>query len=381
MAVSSCSAALQITLRHFRVRGREVIWSAAKFEKRFREYIGVEHAVAVSSCSAALQITLRHFRVRGREVILPTNNFPGVVSAVLYEGGVPVLADIDPHTFCLDTSDALARISPQTAGIIVVHIAGLVYPEIDVLRKTCEEKGLFLIEDASHAHGASIDGRKAGSLADAGCFSFYPTKLMTSGTGGMITTRNSELAEYARLLRHHGQGRKREEFVQMGSDWCMSELHAILGLQQLRRLDENVEHRHRVVEWYRAGLDGADWVTIPEYSDNLRHAYYKLPVLLSEEIDRNRFRIILENEFHVENGTIYDPPCHLQPVFRDLPGWRECTFPKAETALRRQFCPPIHSSISETDVRKVIEAMKSVVNRCAKKSTCATRSSPNLQQL
>ena len=223
------------------------------FESAFRLYVGTKHAVAVSSCSSALQIVMRFLGVRDREVILPTNNFPGVVSALLYEGGVPVLADMDPATFCMDTEDALRRITPRTAGIIVVHLGGLVYPEIDQLRDVCAQRGLFLVEDVAHAHGAAINGRRAGSLADAGCFSFYPTKIMATGTGGMITTDNERLADYARLLRHHGQGKRREDFVQMGSDWCMSEIHAILGQHQLAALEDNVAHRNEVVAWYRQG--------------------------------------------------------------------------------------------------------------------------------
>jgi dTDP-4-amino-4,6-dideoxygalactose transaminase len=302
--------------------------------------------------------------VEGREVLLPTNNFPGVVSAVLYEGGIPILADMEPSTFCLDTEDALKRITPRTAGVIVLHLAGLVYPDIDRLREACEQRGLFLIEDAAHAHGASIEGRKAGTLADAACFSFYPTKIMTTGTGGMITTQNKKLADFARLLRHHGQGTRREEFVVPGSDWCMSEIHAILGMHQLARVDESVAHRNRVVEWYREGLADADWITIPRYDAKFRHAYYKLPALVGDDVNRDLLRRTLESEFNIQNGTIYDPPCHLQPAFRETLGLRRGAYPKAEQTLGRQLCPPIYSSISHEQVKRVIDAMSSVIDRC-----------------
>jgi len=335
-----------------------------EFEEAFRQYVGTTHAVAVSSCTAALQIVLRFYRVRGREVLLPTNNFPGVVSAVLYEGGIPVLADMDPTTFCVDTQDVLGRISARTAGILVVHLAGLVYPGIDSLRTVCAGQGLFLIEDASHAHGAHIDGRKAGSLADAGCFSFYPTKIMTTALGGMITTDNPELATFARSVRHHGTGRRRDEFVRMGNDWCMSEIHAVLGLRQLVRLDAHVDHRLRVAGWYREHLAGTDWITFPVCPPNIRHAYYKLPMLVREDINRDKLRLTLEDEFQIENGTVYDPPCHLQPIFRDLPGICGGPLPKAESTLPRQFCPPIHSQLSAGEVHSVVEAMMGVVDRC-----------------
>jgi dTDP-4-amino-4,6-dideoxygalactose transaminase len=335
----------------------------SRFEECFRNYVGAGQAVAVSSCTAALQITLRFFRSKGREVILPANNFPGVVSAVLDEGAHPVLADMDPHTFCLDVNDAIGRVTPRTAGMIVVHIAGLVCPEVDRLREFCEKKGLFLIEDASHAHGAEIAGRKAGTLADAACFSFYPTKILATGTGGMITTSNKELAGFARSVRHHGQGERREQFIRPGNDWCLSEMHAAVGLQQLRRLDENVQRRNRIVELYRERLQGQDWLTIPVYPSDFRHAYYKFPVLLRAGLDRDRMRDTLEGEFQIENGTIYDPPCHLQPAFQQLWGLRRGLFPNAESTLARQLCPPIHSGLSGEDVAYVTDVMKTVAHR------------------
>jgi dTDP-4-amino-4,6-dideoxygalactose transaminase len=335
----------------------------AEFEERFGSYVGVPHAVALSSCMAALQIAFRFLGVRGREVVVSANDFPGVVSAVLYEGGTPILAEMDPSTFCLDVEDALERVTSNTAGIVATHISGLVCPAIDVLREACRERNLFLIEDASHAHGASIGKRRAGSLSDVGCFSFYATKVMTTGTGGMLTTRNSALASYARSVRHHGQGTRRNEFTSMGSDWCLGEVNALLGLQQLRRLDESVEHRNRVVTWYREGLRNVDWIAIPTHPANFRHAYYRFPVLLRGDLDARRFREILELEFGVENGTLYDPPCHLQPAFRERLGHGEGAFPRTEGALNRQVCPPVYPSLSRAEVDRVVEAMHAAARR------------------
>ncbi len=337
-----------------------------RFEAAFKTYVGAQHAVAVSTCTAALQIALRFHQVQGRQVILPTNNFVGVVSAVLYEGGIPVLADMDPDTFCMDLDDALARITPQTAGIVVVHIAGRVDPGIDRLRTVCEERGLFLIEDASHAHGAALGERKAGNLAETACFSFYPTKIMTTGTGGMITTRNEKLAHFARSLRHHGVGSSLDDVVNLGNDWCLGEINALLGTCQLKRLDENVAHRNRMVGLYRQRLGNEEWLKIPTHPENVRHSYYKFPVLLRAGMDRDRFRQMLWTDFAIENGTIYDPPCHLQPVLRRLFGYAEGMFPKAEATLRRQICPPIHSDLSAEDVDAVAHAMISVADRCGR---------------
>jgi len=335
-----------------------------RFEEAFRDYVGLEHAVAVGTCTAALQIAFRFHQLEGREVILPTNNFVGVVSAVIAEGGTPVLADMDPETFCMDLDDALARITPRTAGIVVVHIAGRIDPGIDRVRAVCEERGLFLIEDAAHAHGAAIGTRKAGSLAGTACFSFYPTKIITTGTGGMITTRDAKLAQFARSLRHHGVGASLDDVVNLGNDWCLGEINALLGCYQLKRLDENVAHRNRMVDLYRARLGREEWLAIPSHPEYIRHAYYKFPVLLRADLDRDRFRRLLWTDFAIENGAIYDPPCHLQPVLRRLFGYTEGMYPKAEAALKRQICPPIHSALSAADVDAVADAMIEVAGRC-----------------
>lgn len=338
-----------------------------EFESQFRRYVGVPHAVAVSSCTAALQITLRFLGSRGSEVVLPTNNFPGVVSAALYEGLDPVLADMDPQTFCIDIDDAIRRVTPRTAGFVVVHIAGLIPPEIDRLRNFAADHRMFFIEDASHAHGAEIDGRRAGSLADAGCFSFYPTKILTTGTGGMITTEDARLADYARSVRHHGQGPDRVVFLRQGNSWCMGEIQAAMGLRQLGHLDENVRRRNQIVARYRDQLDGEPWVEVPLCPENIRHAYYKFPVLLGEEIDTGRMRRILEEEHGIENGTIYDPPCHLQPLFRDRFAASAGTYPNAERFLSRQFCPPMHACLSDGDVDRVVRDMRLVASRSSGK--------------
>lgn len=347
------------------IRGGRLIFgeNTREFEDSFRDYAGTRHAVSVNSCTTALEIVMRFFDVRGREVIVPTNTFASCVKAVIYAGGTPVLAGMNPETFCLDTEDAINRINSKTAGIIVVHIAGLIYPEIDRLREVCRERGLFLIEDPSHAHGATIDDRPAGGLADAACFSFYPTKIMTTGTGGMITTDDAELATYARSVRHHGQGESLESIVNLGNDWCMDELSAALGVYQLKRLGESVEHRRRVVQWYRRELKEVDWISVPTYAENLRHAYYKFPVMLDAGVDKRKLRRIMLDEYQVELGAIYDPPCHLHPVFQRELGCYDGQFPEAEAVLGRQVCLPVHAAVSEEDVKSVVAALQEAAVR------------------
>jgi dTDP-4-amino-4,6-dideoxygalactose transaminase len=347
------------------IRGGRLIFgeNTRAFEEAFRQHVGTQHAVSVNSCTTALEIAMRFFGVKRREVIVPTNTFASCVKAVMYAGGTPVLGDMDVKTFCLDTEDIISRINANTAGIIVVHIAGLIYPEIDRLRDECRARGLFLIEDSSHAHGATIDERPTGGLADVACFSFYPTKIMTTGTGGMITTDNAELAAYARSVRHHGQGESLESIVNLGNDWCMDEMSAALGIYQLKRLRENVDHRNRIVEWYRRELKDIEWIKAPVYPENLRHAYYKFPVMLGDDVNKNKLREIMLDEYQIELGSIYDPPCHMHPIFQKELGCYEGMFPQAEATLRQQICLPVHAAITEEDVTTVTTALHEVAVR------------------
>ena len=167
-----------------------------KLEREFADYVGVKHAIAVNSGTSALEIALRYFELNGGEVIVPTNSFVASANAVIFAGGKPVLADIKKETLCIDPNEIRKKISANTKGVMVVHLAGLIPPEMKEIQEICKENNLFLIEDAAHAPGASIDNKKAGNLGDVGCFSFFPTKPMTTGEGGIITTNDVKLAEF-----------------------------------------------------------------------------------------------------------------------------------------------------------------------------------------
>jgi len=335
-----------------------------KLEQSFREYCGARHAVAVSSCTAALEIALRYFNVRGKEVIVPTNTFIASSNAVIYSGGIPVLADIKSDTLCLNPTDFLKRITPETKGVIVVHIAGLLCPEIKEIRDICRERHLFLLEDVAHAHGASINGQKAGSIGDAGCFSFYPTKVMTTCTGGMLITDDDGLAEYAISLRHHGVGRylgvgrDLNDIVNLGNDWLMNEIGALLGIYQLRALEDNIKRRNEIARSYADALmiiEGIEPFKVPPH---IRHSYYKYPVLLSPTIDKRELIEKMKSECGISLGSVYDPPCHLQPVYQRLLGFRSGMFPIAEATLTRVVCLPMFQQMTNQEVDYVLQSLK-----------------------
>ncbi len=225
------------------------------------------NAVAVSSGTAALEISLRVLGVAGRDVIVPANTFYATAAAVLRAGARPVFADIDPATFALSPRTVTAALTPGTAAVVLVHIGGLITPQVSELRQLCDERGITLVEDAAHAHGCAYDGKYAGSFGSIAAFSFYPTKVVTSGEGGMILTASAELAAEARIYRDQGKGAfGANHHIREGYAWRMSEQNAATGLVHLRRLGEFIARRRAVAARYDKGLaplDGLDPVAEP----------------------------------------------------------------------------------------------------------------------
>ena len=225
------------------------------FEAEFARAAGTRYAVAVNSGTSSLEIPLRIFDVRYCTVLVPTNTFFATPAAVIHAGGKPRFVDADPATFAITLDQIKARLLEDTAGVIVVHIAGLVTPEMPAIREFCKERGLFLLEDAAHAQGCSVNGRPAGTFGDAASFSFYPTKVMTSAEGGMIVTDDERIYREALVYRDQGKGDFHANFhTRLGYNWRMSEPHAIIGRSQLKRLEEFIAARNRVARIYDAGL-------------------------------------------------------------------------------------------------------------------------------
>jgi dTDP-4-amino-4,6-dideoxygalactose transaminase len=330
-------------------------------EAEFARRVGVKHAVAVASCSAALEIALRAVDVRHGEVLMPANTFVATAVAAMRAGATPVFCETDARDFCMDVDDALSRITLTTAAVVVVHLAGFIPHGFERLRAECMQRGIPLIEDCAHAAGASISTatgvRLAGgrALSDVGCFSFYPTKILTCGVGGMLTTDRDDVAKVARTLRHHGAGSSLEEIVGLGSDWLMDEMRAVLALAQLRRLDEVVAHRRKVAAVYDVLIEGV--ATPSTESPGTRSAYYKYPVLLPDGVDRDRVRSLMRERYGgIDCGVLYWPPVHKMPAFRDVAVG--CSLPRTEDLLSRQLCLPMHAQVDPTDCAEIVEALR-----------------------
>ena len=326
-----------------------------KLEQEFAKYAGVKYAIAVNSGTSALEIALRYYDLKGGEVIVPTNSFIASANAVTLAGGKPVFVDIKKETLCLDPDDVRKRITSNTKGIMVVHLAGLIPPEIEEIKEICNEKDLFLIEDAAHAHGSSIDNKHAGSLGDVGCFSFYPTKPMTSGEGGIITTNDEKITEFAKIVRHHGK--EGSEHTKIGYNWRMSEINAILGVYQLNRLDEFVEKRNKIATRYVEELNNMNDLSLISVPSDIVHSFWKYPVLLNS-ITAPELEKIFRDKYEIALGTIYYPPIHLQPFYKEKFGNRPGMLPVSEDVLLRETCLPIFVGMTNDMIDSVIMAIK-----------------------
>jgi perosamine synthetase len=331
-------------------------------EEEWARRTGTAHAVAVSSCTAALEIALRYHRVAGKEVLVPTNTFVATVHAALNAGARVRFVDIDARDYNLDVDQAIQLIGPATAAVVVVHIAGFIPHGFARLREACRARRVALVEDCAHAHGASLAGKMAGALGDGGCFSLYPTKIITAGAGGLVTTDDAQLAEFARSLRHHGQGPSLESIVNPGNDWLMDELRAVVALAQVKRLDEFLARRREIATVYDALLAAEPRVVRPEIAPGCVAAYYKYPALLAPGIDRDRVRAEML-ERGIEIGALYSPPAHLMPVFRGLAGTESGNLPRADSLLGRQICLPMHAALTADDARRSVAELVAVLDR------------------
>ena len=327
-----------------------------RFETAFARAVGVRHAVGMSSGTAPLEVALRFWDVAGGEVVMTTNTFMATVHAAVLAGAKPVLADIDPGSLSSRLEQIRPHVGPRTRAVVVVHVGGLIVPDTGEIAAFCADRGLPLLEDAAHAHGARLDGRPAGSLGTAGSFSFFPTKVMTTGEGGMLTTDDDGLAEFARSFRCHGIGPDRL-LVQPGANHRLPELSAALGLRQLARLEQTLEERDLLARRYDEGVDalGREVARFPSAEPPaLRHAWYKYPVTLNA--DRERIAAAL-GERSVPVGSLYWPPCHLQPSARDRLGTGEGDCPVAEEVLRRTLTLPLYNGLSPDQVDGVVRAL------------------------
>jgi len=320
-----------------------------QFGKDLAAYVGAKHAIPLNSCTGALHLALAALGVGpGDEVITSPLTFVATTNVVLHLGAKVVFADIDRETFNLDPKLVEAAITARTKVILPVHFAG--YPcDLDVLHALAGPRGIKVVEDAAHAISAEYQGRRIGSLSDATCFSFYPTKNMTTGEGGMITTNDEELAARLRLLRDHGQ-KTRYEHVVIGFNFRMNDISAAIGIEQLKKLEGFNEKRIANAKVLSDGLSDVKQIKTPYVPEGYRHVFHQYSI-------RARKRDGLKDYLNLENIRcgIYYP--RLVTENKPIQPFATRPTPKAEKATKEVLSLPIHPGLSRDDLARMVNSV------------------------
>jgi len=325
------------------------------FEAAFADYIGTSSAVAVNSGTAALHVALLTHNIgKGDEVITTPFSFIATSNSILFTGATPVFADIEERTFNIDPENIIQKITPKTKAIIPVHLYGQV-ADMKSIMEIADEHDLIVIEDACQAHGAEFDGKKAGSFG-TGTFSFYPTKNMTTGEGGMITTDDKIVAERARMIRSHGS--KQRYFHEMlGYNMRMTDISAAIGLVQLRKLDDFNEARIRNAAYLSKKLDDINGITLPYVDRRCRHVFHQYTLRFNNSIaSRDEVAAFLGKK-GIRTGIYYPLPIHRQPFYKEM-GYNGL-FPISEKAASEVLSLPVHPGLSSTELDTILEFLGS----------------------
>ena len=340
-----------------------------EFEAAFAAHVQAKHAIAVTNATAALHLACLALGLGpGDEVIVPSLTFVATANAVRYVGATPVFADIvSDDNLNISPESISALITPQTRAIIVVHYAG--YPcDMEAILSIARQHGLFVIEDAAHAVGSELNGRKLGVWGDIGCFSFFSNKNMTTGEGGMMTTDNDELAQKLNRLRSHGmtsltwdrhKGHAYSyDVVDLGYNYRIDEIRAAIGLAQLSKVERNNERRRLLTQVYRDALQElAPQVNVPFQHHLGKTSAHIMPVLLPRETKRQEFIQGMK-----ENGiqtSIHYPPIHTFTSYKDDTVWN---LPVTEDIAKREITLPLYPAMSNDDVIVVVSAIRASLN-------------------
>jgi perosamine synthetase len=329
-----------------------------EFERAFAQFIGAKYAVAVSSGTAALHLALlSHTIGAGAEVITTPFTFIATANSILLAGARPVFADIEDHYFSIAPDSIRRKISSRTKAIIPVHLYG--HPvDMKAIKDLAQEYGLVIIEDACQAHGATFNNQKVGSFS-TGCFSFYPTKNMTTGEGGMITTNSEDVAQRARMIRNHGFSQRYSCEI-LGSNMRMNELSAALGLAQLRKLPASNQKRQDNAAYLSQKLSGIRGIELPKVKQGCQNVFHQYTIRVTEEskISRDELSRILK-EKGIGYGIYYPIPIHKQPFYRKL-GYDD-VLPVAEKMAQQVISLPIHPGVTRQQLGIIAKVMKEVL--------------------
>lgn len=323
-----------------------------QFQKEFANFTHAKHSICVTSGTAALEVALKVVGVENKEVIIPSNTFFATAIAVRNAGGILKLADMEDETFSISPEHLRKLITPNTKAVVLVHIGGIISAHIEEIVHICKENNISLIEDAAHAQGSHRDGFFAGSIGDLACFSFFPTKVMTTGEGGMITTNDDHLMDLCLSLKNFG--RKTDDISvcvnDFGNNFKVSEFTSLMGCLEMNRVAKRIERRQALNKIYQEQL--------PNYKvfcDNSFSSCYKTIVKTSKNID---YRTFCKQKEISLTGEVYKIPVHEQPLWKDK--FNPEDFPVTNHFSKSHICPPLYPELSEEQVAFVCKVLEEI---------------------
>lgn len=323
-----------------------------EFEDKFAKYCGTKHAIATDNGTSALIVALSMVGIGpGDEVITTPFTFIATANSIVFTGAKPVFVDIDPVTFNIDPEKIEAAITKKTKAIMPVHLYGLM-ADMPAINKIAKKHNLVVIEDAAQAHGADINGKKAGSWGIAGTFSFYPTKNMTTGEGGMITTNNKKLADTARIFRNQGM-KKRYYHDMIGYNFRMTDIAAAIGIEQLKKLERFTKKRIENARYLTKNLSEIPYIKTPSTPKNFRHVFHQYTIRTKNKV--GLIKKLEENE--IGYGVYYPLPIHKQKPFKQ---YSNKSYHFSELDSKEVISLPIHPGLKQEDLKKIVSVLSTI---------------------
>lgn len=332
-----------------------------ELEKKFANFCGTKYAVAVNSGTAALHCALHACGIKsGDEVITTPFTFVATANSILMQGVRPVFVDVDLTTFNIDPSKIEESITKKTKAILPVDLYGHIY-DVENINKIAKENNLKIIEDACQAIGAEFKFKKAGSFGDAAAFSFYATKNMTTGEGGMVTSNNKNIAKLVKRFRHHGQSEKtRYQYFDLGFNYRMTDVAAAIGLEQIKKIGDLNSQRIRNAIKLTNGLRNIKGLITPTIREYYRHVFHQYVIRVTDDFKMNRDELAQYlKDNGIECAVFYPKPLHLYPHFQKF-GYKKGNFPIAERLSKEVLSLPVHPMVTIDNISYIIETIREI---------------------
>ena len=342
-----------------------------EFEKEACHMFNVKNAIATTSCGTGLETVLLASGIKNKRFIVPTQTFAASVNCIIRTGNTPLIVDVDETTQCLSLDIIKENMTDDVGGVVLVHMSGLITPEMIAIEEYCKENDLFLLTDDAHSYGAQLydvykdERRYSGTFGNAGVFSFYPSKIITTAEGGLITTNDDELAEKCRVVRNHGTRRNDGEYQGLdygytcdmaSTNYRMSEFHAVLGLAQNKYLNGFLERRNEIADIYNERLSKVDWLQIPFKSDTISQTYWQYIVKITDGRDRTETLLRLLDEYKIPTANAYSPLCHEQELYKDYLSPKG--YKNSEEFITKIFSLPMYVEMTDEQVHYICRTIE-----------------------